>query len=88
MLLEQRIDLANMLNFSLAFLANEEGHNFDEFEQVWVVDESKNFYIALNINTDPEVVEALHSAFSRYQQQGRLEKLQRKYLGTSPISGQ
>lgn len=83
MLLEERIDLANMMDFSLAYLANAEGINFSAFEQVWIVDDTKNFYIAVNINTSEEIVNALQQALSKFKQDGRLALLHQKYLQVS-----
>ena len=88
MLLQGRIDLANMMNFSLAYLAREEGLNYSDFEQVWVVDDTTHFYLALNKETSLEIVAALQSAFVKYEKEGKLAKLHEKYLSpknTNPL---
>ena len=84
MLVEERIDVANMLNYSLAYLAPSKGLDFSDFERVWVVDDSKDFYIALNRQTAPETVKALQLAFIAYRQDGRLMALHQKYLHNAP----
>ncbi len=79
MLIANRIDLINILDSSLAYLANEEGVSMSEFESVMVADESKQFYIALNINTSPQIVESFQKSFETMKKNGELQKILSKY---------
>ncbi len=79
-LLAGRLDLIDMLDDSLAHIAKQEGEPLAQFEKVWLADQSKKYYIALNKNTPPSIVARLQSSFLSLENNGTLKTIQNKYL--------
>lgn len=80
MLIGGRIDLTDILDYSLVFLAKKQGVPSSSFEKAWLADGSLKFYLALNKNTPPEIVSALRKSFNKMNKNGKLKEIQDKYL--------
>ncbi|MCP4110239.1 MAG: amino acid ABC transporter substrate-binding protein [Desulfobacteraceae bacterium] len=79
-LLLDRIDLADALDYSFAFLAKQEGVSFSKFEKALMVDVSKKYYLALSKTTSSEIVAALQKSFKKLKESGEIERIQNEYL--------
>lgn len=80
MLLLGRLDLAVHLDYSLAFIAKELGLKFSTFEPVLLIDSSKQYYIAVNKDSSPLIIEKLNTSFKKLEGSGDLTRIQQKYL--------
>ncbi|WP_163832658.1 substrate-binding periplasmic protein [Spartinivicinus ruber] len=80
MILLGRTDLVVFLEYSLAFLAKQAGSNYAEFEKILLLDGSKKYYIVIQKNTDPNIVERLQQSFDKLKSSGTLTEIQRQYL--------
>ena len=75
-----RVDLIISQDWSAAYLLKSLGHSPDEIENVLLLDDSNAFWLALNKQTDPLLLQKLHKAFDKLQQSGIMEKLKHKYM--------
>ncbi|MBL4906686.1 MAG: ABC transporter substrate-binding protein [Sneathiella sp.] len=81
MLLQGRTDLTAISDYSLYFNAKETGVSLDTFEVIEIIDESMDYYIALNRETDMQIVAALQTTFSKMLVSGRLMDIRVKWFG-------
>jgi len=80
MLLAGRLDLIIHLDYSLAYISKKLGKNFSKFEPVLLVDGSKKYYIVLNKDCSPIIVERFQHSFNKLVNSGGLREMQNKYL--------
>ena len=80
MLLVGRLDLIVHLDYSLAYMAKKLGEDFSKFEPVLLVDGSRKYYIVLNKDSSPSIVEKFQNSFDKLVFSGGLRKMQEKYL--------
>ena len=79
-LLAGRVDLTDLLDYSLAFIAKQQGVPYATFEKVWLADDSKKYYVVLNKKTSPKIVDALQNSFEKMKKNGKLQEILNKYL--------
>jgi len=75
-----RIDLCEMLDYSFSWICKQEGLNYSDYDKAWLLDDTKKYYIALNINTPMSIVNAMQKSLEKMKQNGVLEKIVKKYL--------
>ena len=80
MLMAGRLDLVIHLDYSLAHIAKTMGVEFSIFEPVLLLDGSKKYYIAINKNSSPTIIEKFRSSFKKLVDTGELGRIQQKYL--------
>jgi polar amino acid transport system substrate-binding protein len=79
MVVNKRVDLMGSMDYALYHFKNSEKLE-GEFVKAFTVNNTSKYYIALNINTDPEIVTSLKSSFTKIKSNGTLEKIKSKYL--------
>lgn len=79
-LLVQRVDLIVSLDWSAAFVSKSLGHSPSELEQLLLVDSVHPLYFAMNIDSDPALVQRLTKAFDKVKAKGSMDRLKHKYL--------
>lgn len=82
--LRGRADLITGNEFTMARALAETGHCMDEVVPVLLMNE-KGYYLAANLETDPELVERLRLANTKIQQQGVVQRSIVKYM--QPLQG-
>ncbi len=75
-----RIELTDMLDFSVKAVAKREGLFFDLFEPAFLVDGSKQHWIVMSKDTPTEIVNALRKSYDKLVESGGLKKIHNKYL--------
>lgn len=80
-LLAGRIDLMSSLDWAANFAIKQEGGSSDQISQALLLDQSHEYFLGLNKNTDPEIVEKLNKALEKLKRNGTLKNLQLRYLG-------
>ncbi len=80
LLLHGRLDLIVHLDYSLAYIAKGLGVEFSTFEPVLLVDGSKKYYIVINKNSSPSIIEKFQASFKKLVHSGGLSEIQQKYL--------
>lgn len=75
-----RVDLIVSQDWSAAYLMKMEGRKPDELEPVLLLDGVNSYYLAMQKQSDPALVQRIRRAFAKVQQSGLLEKLRLKYM--------
>lgn len=75
-----RNDLIVASEWTAIYMMRSMNHSMRELEPVMVLDQQHQYYIALNKNSNPELVSRLRAAFYRLEKSGLLEQLKQKYL--------
>ncbi|QLI81264.1 transporter substrate-binding domain-containing protein [Chitinibacter fontanus] len=83
-LMAGRNDMIAILDWAAAWQAKSIGANLNQFTQALILDNSLDYYFALNRNADPELVRRLNQAFSTLQKSGQLDKLRQRYFHQDP----
>ena len=79
-LLIGRTDLIISQDWGAAFLMKSQQRRPEELEAVFLLDGSSSYYLAMNKQSDPALVQKIRKGFEKVQQSGVLEKLRKKYL--------
>ncbi len=80
MLLKGRLDLAIHLDYSFAYIVNSIGEDMSTFEAVFLFDSSEKYYIAINKDSSPLIVDKFLKSFKKLVDEGGLSKIQQRYL--------
>ena len=75
-----RADLVISQDWSAAFMMKSLQRKPDELEPVLLLEQSHQYFLALNKQSDPALVQKLKQAFEKVQQSGLPEKLRNKYM--------
>jgi len=75
-----RIDLISAVEPHFNYLVKKHGLKLDNFAKALMDDNSKKYYIAVNLKTDSKIVQSLQSAFKTIQDDGTLQRIQHKHL--------
>lgn len=78
--LHGRNDLIVASEWTAIYMMRSMGHAMRELEAVMVLDQQHQYYIALNKNSDPELISRLRAGFYRLEKTGFLEQLKQRYL--------
>jgi polar amino acid transport system substrate-binding protein len=76
----KRFDLLVSLDWAAAYNARNAGLSPDDYQAVWVLDESLSYWYGLNLATDPEVARRLNAALQKVKNDGQYLLLKQKYL--------
>jgi len=76
----RRFDLLVSLDWAAAYNARNAGLGPDDYQAVWVLDESLSYWYGLNLGTDPEVARSLNAALQKLKNDGQYLLLKQKYL--------
>ncbi len=79
-LLLNRIDLVSALELEAAFSMQQLDRTFKDLEKVTVLDDRYEYYLAININSDPSNAKKLQAALDQMKVDGTYENIRNKYL--------
>jgi polar amino acid transport system substrate-binding protein len=79
MLVNGRSDLYATLDYSLYFFKRTEKSNL-KFEKVWTVNNTTQYFIALNSKMNKDTVQKIKKTFSKLKKSGEINKIIKKYL--------
>jgi len=79
-LLAGRVDLGTALELEAACYMKQMGRRFHQLERLFILDDSHQFYIALNRQTEDDIVERLQLALDRMKSDGCLKRLHDQFL--------
>ncbi|MBC3933913.1 transporter substrate-binding domain-containing protein [Undibacterium sp. CY7W] len=75
-----RVDLVVSQDWSAAYLMKTLGRHPDELESVLLLDNKHQYYLAMQKDSDPVLVQRIRQSFEKVQQSGLIEKLRIKYM--------
>lgn len=75
-----RADLIISQDWSAAFMMKSLQRQPDELEPVLLLEQNHPYFLALNKQSDPALIQKLKQAFEKVQQSGLPEKLRNKYM--------
>jgi polar amino acid transport system substrate-binding protein len=75
-----RVDLIVSLDWSAAYLMKSLGRHPDELESVLLLDNKHQYYLAMQKDTDPALLQRIRQSFEKVQQSGLMERLRIKYM--------
>ena len=78
----QRIDFVATNDLVFAYLIKQEGHQWDEIEQVLILEDQYQYYYAFNKDTDEQSIQQFQQALDQLKQNGQYEELLKKYFFT------
>lgn len=79
-LLSGRIDLTAALDWAAYFALKKEGGSAEQISPAILLDQTHEYFIGLNKNTNPELYEKLSKAFEKIKKNGQLKKLQQQHM--------
>jgi polar amino acid transport system substrate-binding protein len=79
-LLLGRVDLIVSQDWSAAYLMKSLGRHPDELESVLLLDNKHQYYLAMQKDSDPALVQRIRQSFEKVQQSGLMERLRIKYM--------
>ncbi|NDI85348.1 substrate-binding periplasmic protein [Undibacterium crateris] len=75
-----RVDLIVSQDWSAAYLMKTLGRHPDELESVLLLDNKHQYYLAMQKDTDPALLQRIRQSFEKVQQSGLMERLRIKYM--------
>jgi len=75
-----RIDLASAVEYNLEYLVKKHDLELGAFVKALMDDNSKKYYVVVNLKADPNIVQQLQKAFKTINDDGTLSRIQNKYL--------
>ena len=74
-----RTDLIVSSEWAAIYMTRSLNRSIRELDLVMVLDQQHQYYIALNRNSDPELVSRLRAAFEKLQKNGIIDQIKQKY---------
>jgi polar amino acid transport system substrate-binding protein len=84
-LIDGEVNLAIFTDITVADIVGRAGYSMADLKPVLVVSQT-DFYIALSMGTEPEMVERWRSALSELKEDGRFERIYRSYVPGADLS--
>lgn len=79
-LLANRFDILTALELAAAYHMNKQKRSFNDLEKLVKLDDRYDYYLALNINTSDEIVDALQNALDNTKKDGTYNRIKQMHL--------